>query len=143
MSNSCKSARGSFLTRSSLPVKGVESLQKRRIVDCFERLTIWISLGVSLSASGFVPPRAAAASNQVDVRDERDPAKRSEKFLEAAEAAFDNARAPSTKDDVHKGDAELDEMVSTLNNCVSALGNSHKSRLYKKAEMRVSYLQRR
>jgi hypothetical protein len=79
----------------------------------------------------------------VDFREERDPAKRSERFLEAAEAAFDGARAAYTKDDAHTGDAQLDEMVSALQNCVSTLDAVHKSRLYKRAEMRVASLQRR
>jgi hypothetical protein len=84
-----------------------------------------------------------AQAAQVDLKEEHDPAKRSEKLLEAAEAAFDSARSAYAKDDVHKGDAELDGMMSALNNCVSTLDTVHKSRLYKKAEMRVSSLQRR
>jgi predicted lipid-binding transport protein (Tim44 family) len=101
-------------------------------------------LGVSLSATGFLAGGMAAGHpSQVDQKDEHDPAKRSERFLEAAEAAFDNARMAYTKDDVHTGDARLDEMISALQNCVAALDTAHKSRLYKRAEMRVSSLQRR
>ena len=86
---------------------------------------------------------AAGRPAQVDLKDEHDPAKRSEKFLEAAEAAFDSARAAYAKDDVHTGDAHLDDMMSALQNCVSTLDTAHKSRLYKRAEMRVASLQRR
>jgi len=119
-------------------------LQKRRIVDPFERLILRVTFGVSLSIWGFFATVTASAQPaQVDLKEERDPAKRSERFLEAAESAFDGARAAYAKDDVHKGDAELDEMVTALNSCVSTLETLHKSRLFKKAEMRVSFLQRR
>src|SRR5947209_20269584 len=80
---------------------------------------------------------------QVDVKEERDPARRSDKYLAAAETAFDSARTAYTKDNAHEGDADLDEMMSDLQNCVAALDSAHKSRLYKRAEMRVATLQRR
>lgn len=124
--------------------KGVESLQKRRTVDLLGRLTVRLILGISLSAASLVlVPPANARPAQVDFKDERDPAKRSEKCLEAAETAFDSARSAYAKDDVHSGDADLDEMMAALHTCVSTLETVHKSRLYKRAEMRVSSLQRR
>jgi hypothetical protein len=99
---------------------------------------------VSLLSSGLFAPRTASARpSQVDPRDERDPAKRSERLLGTAEAAFDGARSAYAKDDVHAGNAQLDEMMAALENCVSTLGPAHKSRLYKRAEMRVASLQRR
>jgi hypothetical protein len=103
-----------------------------------------MTLGAILGAPGFIIVHAATAQPvQVDIKDEHDPGKRSEKLLEVAETAFDNARAAYTKDDVHTGDAQLDDMMSALQNCVSTLDTAHKSRLYKKAEMRVALLQRR
>gem|GEM_PF-1566143 len=124
--------------------KGVESLQKRRIADLFERVVVAVTLGVSLSVTGFLGTgMAAGRPAQVDLRDEHDPGRRSEKFLEAADAAFDNARAAYTKDDIHTGDARLDEMMSALQSCVATLETAHKNRLYKRAEMRVASLQRR
>jgi exonuclease VII small subunit len=118
-------------------------LQKRRTTDPFRQLIVRAALGVCLSISGLLINTAAAKPAQADQKEDRDPARRCEKFLEAAEAAFDTARSAYTKDDVHKGDAELDEMVTALNSCVSTLDTAHKSRLYKRAEMRVSTLQRR
>jgi hypothetical protein len=118
-------------------------LQKRQITSGCKRLAIRAALGVWLGASIFSNGTAAAQPAQVDLKEERDPAKRCEKFLESAEAAFDGARSAYTKDDIHKGDAALDEMMSALNSCLSTLDAAHKSRLYKRAEMRVSLLQRR
>lgn len=124
--------------------KGVESLQTRRTAELFERLTVRFVLGVTLLPSAvFAPLSTAARPAQVDLRDERDPAKRSEKSLEIAETAFDGARAAYAKDDVHTGNAQLDEMMAALQNCLSTLQAVHKNRLYKKAEMRVAFLQRR
>jgi hypothetical protein len=119
-------------------------LRKRRTVSFVERVIVRITLGMGLSLTGFWTAGVAAGRPmQVDFKEEHDPAKRSEKFLGAAESAFDNARAAYAKDDVHTGDAQLDEMLSALQNCVSALDTAHKSRLYKRAEMRVAFLQRR
>ena len=119
-------------------------MQKRRTAEFFERLSVRFVLAVGLLSSGVIAPLATAARpSQVDPRDEHDPARRSEKFLETAEAAFDGARSAYAKDDVHTGDAQLDEMITALQNCVSTLQPVHKSRLYKRAEMRVASLQRR
>jgi hypothetical protein len=78
-----------------------------------------------------------------EIKAERDPARRSEKALTFADTAFDNARDFYTKGEVHKGDAQLDDMTSALNECVQSLEEVHKARFYKKAELRVAYLQRR
>jgi hypothetical protein len=127
-----------------LRAKGVESLQKRRTAEFFERLSVRSVLALVLLSMGLIAPLTTAArSAQVDLRDEHDPGKRSEKLLETAEAAFDAARSAYAKDDVRTGDAQLDEMMAALQNCVSTLNTVHKSRLYKKAEMRVASLQRR
>ena len=119
-------------------------MQKRRTVESFESLIVRLTLGIGLFALGFVAvPATSARPAQADLKDEHDPAKRSERCLQAAETAFDSARSAYTKDDIHSGNADLDEMMAALNNCVSALDTAHKSRLYKRAEMRVSSLQRR
>jgi hypothetical protein len=119
-------------------------LQKRRIAEFIERVSVGCVLALSLLSMSLIMPRTAVArSAQVDVRDERDPGKRSEKLLDTAEAAFDSARSAYAKNDVRTGDAQLDEMMGDLHNCVSALDMVHKSRLYKRAEMRVAALQRR
>ena len=118
-------------------------MQKRRTTNLYNRLIVRSAVGVCLAASIFPCGIAAARPAQVDLKEERDPAKRCDRFLESAEAAFDSARSAYTKDDIHKGDTELDGMMSALNSCVSTLDNLHKSRVYKRAEMRVSSLQRR
>jgi hypothetical protein len=74
---------------------------------------------------------------------EHDPVKRSEKAVAFAEMAFDNARAFYDKGEIDKGDAQLEEMINALNECVSSLDAAHKAKFYKKPEMKVAYLQRR
>lgn len=78
-----------------------------------------------------------------ELRAERDPVKRSDRALALADQAFDNARAMYTSGAIQKGDAQLEDMMNALNECVSSLGEAHKSRFYKKPELRVANLQRR
>ena len=78
-----------------------------------------------------------------EIKAEHDPARRSEKALAFADMAFDSARDFYTKGEVHKGDAQLEDMTNALNECVQSLEEAHKARFYKKAELRVAYLQRR
>lgn len=88
----------------------------------------------------------AAAQGQSlvsELKAERDPAKRSELALNFADAAFDNARDFYTKGEFEKGDAQLEDMMAVLNECVTSLALAHKARFYKKAELKVAYLQRR
>jgi hypothetical protein len=79
-----------------------------------------------------------------ELRTERDPARRSDKALILADQAFDDARGSYGKGDIHKGDAQLDEMTVALRECVGSLeAVHHASGHYKKAELRVAVLQRR
>jgi hypothetical protein len=78
-----------------------------------------------------------------EIKAEHDPARRSEKALTFADTAFDTARDFYTKGEVHKGDAQLEDMTNALKECVQSLEEAHKARFYKKAELRVAYLQRR
>lgn len=78
-----------------------------------------------------------------EIQAEHDPGRRSEKALEFADQAFQTARESYTAGDIHKGDAELENMTTALNQCAGALDAAHKSRLYKRAELKVALLQRR
>jgi hypothetical protein len=78
-----------------------------------------------------------------ELKAERDPAKRIEKALDLADDAFDHARASYTSGDVHKGDEQLDNMTAALNECVISLDAAHKAKYYKKAELKIAFLQRR
>lgn len=82
-------------------------------------------------------------SFQDELKSEHDPARRSEMALAYADTAFDNAREFYNKGLVHKGDAQLEDMTNALNECVTSLEVAHKAKFYKKAELRVAYLQRR
>jgi hypothetical protein len=85
----------------------------------------------------------AQQSFLAELEAERDPARRSDKALTFADAAFDNARDFYTKGEIKKGDAELENMTNALKQCVGSLQVAHKARFYKKAELKVAYLQRR
>jgi hypothetical protein len=100
-----------------------------------------IQLG--LLALGFASLVQAQQSFLAELEAVHDPARRSDKALSLADAAFDNARELYTKGEIKKGDAELDNMTSALTECVGSLQTAHKARFYKKAELRVAYLQRR
>jgi hypothetical protein len=78
-----------------------------------------------------------------ELKAEHDPGRRSEKALEFADEAFDNARASYTKGEVHKGDEQLDNMTAAVKECADALNTARKAKYYKKAELRVAGLQRR
>jgi hypothetical protein len=84
-----------------------------------------------------------AQSPITELKMEHDPVKRAEKAVMVAETAFDNARAFYDKGEIEKGDAQLEDMMNALNECVSSLDAAHKAKFYKKPEMKVAYLQRR
>ena len=85
----------------------------------------------------------AAQSPLETIKSEPNPGRRAEKALSFAESQFDSAKAAYGKGEVHAGDAALDTMYQALEETVSSLAKARKSRLYKRAELRVAYLQRR
>lgn len=78
-----------------------------------------------------------------EVNQERDPNKRSELALNLANESLDSARDFYQKGATEKGDAALDSMTSALNVCLQSLAITNKARFYKRAELKVAYLQRR
>jgi len=84
-----------------------------------------------------------AQSFITELKAEHDPAKRSEMALTYADTAFDNARGFYDKGEVEKGDIQLENMTNALNECVNSLEVAHKAKFYKKAELKVAFLQRR
>jgi hypothetical protein len=74
---------------------------------------------------------------------DHDASKQAELELSKAETAFDDARDAYHTGNIDKGDAELEGMTKALHACVESLEAAHKSRYYKKAELRVANLQRR
>jgi hypothetical protein len=77
------------------------------------------------------------------IKAEPDPGRRAEHALAFAEFNFDSARDAYVKGDIRSGDDLLDQVAKALDETVSSLGKTHKTRLYKRAEMRVAHLQRR
>lgn len=84
-----------------------------------------------------------AQSPITELKSEHDPNKRSEMALNLADTAFDNARDYYAKGEIQKGDAQLEDMTNALNECVVSLAAARKPKFYKKAELKVAYLQRR
>ncbi len=84
-----------------------------------------------------------AQSLPTELRAEHDPAKRSEMALNFADTFFDNAHDFYTKGEIDKGDAQLEDMTNALNECVVSLAIARKAKFYKRAELKVAYLQRR
>jgi hypothetical protein len=99
-------------------------------------------LQVSLAAIASVA-MLQAQSFIDELKAEHDPGRRSELALAFADTAFDSARDFYSKGEVHKGDAQLEDMMNALNECEVSLEAAHKAKFYKKAELRVAYLQRR
>jgi DNA gyrase/topoisomerase IV subunit B len=84
-----------------------------------------------------------AQSLLATINQEHDPAKRSELALSFADESFDDARGFYDKGATEKGDAALEKMTNALDVCVQSLAVSNKARLYKRAELKVAFLQRR
>ncbi len=104
------------------------------------RLTQWMEIFV-LFATCVSTVQAQSFISELEA--EHDPARRSEKALVYADTAFDNARDFYNQGQIQKGDAQLEDMTNALNECVSSLAVARKAKFYKKAELRVAYLQRR
>jgi hypothetical protein len=86
---------------------------------------------------------AVAQTVFTEVNNEHDPVKRADMALSIAEISFDHAKQAYVDGQIEKGDAQLENMTSALNICVQSLETAHKAKFYKKAELRVAYLQRR
>lgn len=108
----------------------IESVNSKRLIE----VTLLFVVSVTI---------APAQSLVTELQAEHDPGKRSELALTMADTAFDNARDFYTKGDIDKGDAQLEDMTTALNECVVSLSVARKAKFYKKAELRVAYLQRR
>jgi len=115
------------------------SLNRTTIVMTLVTAAIQVSALLLLFSSA----AAAQQSFMTELEAERDPARRSEKALMFADTAFDNARAFYTKGEIKNGDAELEKMTNALKECVGSLERARKARFYKKAELKVAFLQRR
>jgi hypothetical protein len=113
---------------------GGGSMEKHRV---FAGVGFWFLL---LAGSVTLCP---GQSFLTDLKSEHDPGKRSELALDYADEALTSAKAQYAKGEIHQGDALLDQMTAALQECANSLGTAHKAKYYKKAEMKVAYLQRR
>jgi hypothetical protein len=84
-----------------------------------------------------------ALAGQADNASAHDPAHSADAQLSRAEAAFDRAHDAYESGKMEAGDTALDDMNKALDACLGSLEEAHKSKHYKKAELRVANLQRR
>jgi hypothetical protein len=78
-----------------------------------------------------------------EVRAERNPGKRSELAIALADRSLDQARECYKTGDITRAEAELASIRGLGDECLTAAREAHKSRAYKKAEMKVQALARR
>ena len=97
---------------------------------------ILLSLLLALASA---QPQASLES----IKAETDPVHRAEHALALAESDFESAHDAYLKGDIHAGDDQLNQMSKALDETVSSLEKTHKTRQFKRAEMRVAHLQRR
>jgi hypothetical protein len=104
--------------------------------------TTTIAMQLGLLAAAFAVS-ASAQTFLAEINSEHDPAKRAELALSFADESFDTAKVHYRKGDIHQGDVALENMTSALNACVESVAAANKAKFYKKAEMKVAFLQRR
>ena len=91
-------------------------------------------LAVVLPASSRLPQ---------EVESERNPGKRSEIAIDAADRSLDRARAYYKAGQQGKGEEELDLISRLADECLRSAQEAHKSKYWKKAELRIAALNRR
>jgi hypothetical protein len=99
-----------------------------------------IQLGLIAATFAFT---ASAQSFLAELKQEHDPGRRAELALSFADESFDSAKTSYQKGEIHEGDKALENMTSALNACVESVAAANKAKFYKKAEMKVAFLQRR
>ena len=88
-------------------------------------------------------PVLKAESFLDEAQAERNPGKRSEIALELADKSLDQARDYYHSGNPLKGDSELDMIDNLATECLSSVEEAHKSKYWKKAELKLSALMRR
>jgi hypothetical protein len=93
-------------------------------------------------------PLAAVAFSQAtglpeEVTSEHNAGKRSEIAVTLADKSIDQARSYYRAGDAARGDSELDLVRQLADECFSSAERAHKSKYWKKAEMRIAALSRR
>jgi hypothetical protein len=78
-----------------------------------------------------------------EVKNESNPGKRSELSIEAANRTLDEARAAYLGGNSKKGDADMQEVETLADECLSSVEQANKYRYWKKAELKVRQLTRR
>jgi len=82
-------------------------------------------------------------SAEDEVKNEPNPGKRSEMAMEVANRSLDEARESYLGGDVKKGDAEIIEIETLADECLSSVEQAKKYRYWKKAELKIRQLTRR
>jgi hypothetical protein len=78
-----------------------------------------------------------------EVTAERNPGKRSEIAIDAADRSLDQARAYYKAGQEQQGEEQLDLISKLADECLSSTEQARKSKYWKKSELRVAALNRR
>jgi hypothetical protein len=99
-----------------------------------------------LVSTGFLLATAAFCGDLAAVKAEPDPNKRSERALDNARVALEDARVAFRQGDASKGNSALQEIGESAELCYQSLHQSnqkpHRSKYYKHAELRLRELGR-
>lgn len=102
----------------------------------------WLAFPVLLML--FFPASLSASSDlPVEVTGERNPGKRSEIAIDAAERSLDQARAHYQAGQEQQGEDQLDLISKLADECLSSTEQARKSKFWKKSELRIAALNRR
>lgn len=88
-------------------------------------------------------PLLKAESFLDEAQAERNPGKRSEIALQLADKSLDQARDYYVSGEPLKGDSELDMIDRLAAECLTSVEEAHKSKYWKKAELKLAMLMRR
>lgn len=86
---------------------------------------------------------SASSKLPEEVLSERNPGKRSELALDTADRSLDQARTYYKAGQQQKGEEELDLISMLADECLRSTEEAHKSKYWKKSEMRIAALNRR
>lgn len=104
------------------------------MTQVFSVAAFFLLVAMTLPASSQVPE---------EVLSEHNPGRRSEIAVDTADRSVDQARADYKAGRQRQGEEELDLISRLADECLSSTEEAHKSKYWKKSEMRIAALNRR
>jgi hypothetical protein len=102
----------------------------------------WLAFPVLLMLF-FAASLPAWSQLPAEVTAERNPGKRSEIAIDAADRSLDQARAHYKAGQDQQGEEQLDLISQLADECLTSTEQAHKSKYWKKSELRIAALNRR